>query len=207
MKYPHFFPVSRKCKNAETRQKLETTYQSRCLEENTKILEQLVELRQDQADLLGYENHAAYIHELRMAKNPAIVKKFLGDLAEKLQPLWAEEKKELLQLKETECKENGLDFDGKLNFWDMRYYSNMIEEKKYSVDQEKLKEYFPLNKVMDGLLKIYQQLLGLTFHEVKDADKWHEDVSMYSVLDTQTEELMGYFYLDLHPRYKSFKQY
>ena len=86
MKYPHFFPVSRKCKIPLTRQKLEIAYQSRCLEENTKILEELVELRQEQAQLLGYENHAAYVQELRMAKNPGNVRKFLGDLALKLQP-------------------------------------------------------------------------------------------------------------------------
>ena len=61
MKYPHFFPVSRKCKVPETRKKLEIAYQSRCLEENTKILEELIELRQEQAEMLGYESHAHYI--------------------------------------------------------------------------------------------------------------------------------------------------
>ena len=85
-----------------------------------------------------------------MAKNPQNVKKFLSDLAVKLQPLWTLERQELLDLKQQECKESSLDFNGKLDFWDMRYYSNMIEEKKYSVDQEKLKEYFPMNKVTEG---------------------------------------------------------
>ena len=85
-----------------------------------------------------------------MAKNPQNVKKFLSDLAVKLQPLWKLERQELLDLKQQECKESDLDFNGKLDFWDMRYYSNMIEEKKYSVDQEKLKEYFPMNKVTEG---------------------------------------------------------
>lgn len=180
MKYPHFFPVSRKCKIPLTRQKLEIAYQSRCLEENTKILEELVELRQEQAQLLGYENHAAYVQELRMAKNPGNVRKFLGDLALKLQPLWKCEREELLKLKAEECSENGWEFNGKLDFWDMRYYCNMIEERKYSVDQEKLKEYFPMDKVTQGLLKIYQELLGLKFDLVQGADVWHEDVSMVS---------------------------
>ena len=61
MKYPHFFPVTRKCNNPQTRFKMEKTYQSRCMAENTKIIEEIVTLRQKQAELLGYENHAAYI--------------------------------------------------------------------------------------------------------------------------------------------------
>ena len=97
------------------------------------------------------------------------------------QPLWDQERKELLELKEEECKSQGRDFNGKLDYWDMRYYCNMIEEKKYSVDQEKLKEYFPMQKVTEGLLEIYQQLLGLKFELVKDADVWHEDVTMVSL--------------------------
>ena len=122
MSYPHFFPVSRKCKVPETRRKMEIAYGSRCLEENTKILEELIELRQEQACLLGYNTHAAYVQELLMAQNPQSVKKFLADLSLKLQPLWEEERKELLELKREECKRNGWDFENaKLDLWDMRY--------------------------------------------------------------------------------------
>ena len=86
----------------ETRKTIETAYQSRCMEENTKILEELIVLRQKKADLLGYENHAHYVLELRMAKSPKTVKDFLEGLATKLQPLWAKEKEEILKLKEDE---------------------------------------------------------------------------------------------------------
>ena len=88
--------MTRKCRNSETRRRIETAYQARCMKENTKILEKLVELRQKQADLLGYKNHAAYIQELRMAKNPEKVKSFYESLVPKLQPVWAKEKEELL---------------------------------------------------------------------------------------------------------------
>ena len=86
----------------ETRKTIETAYFSRCMEENTKILEELIVLRQKKADLLGYENHAHYVLELRMAKSPKTVKDFLEGLATKLQPLWAKEKEEILKLKEDE---------------------------------------------------------------------------------------------------------
>jgi len=200
LKYPHFFPVTRNCRVPETRQRIETSYQSRCKDENTKILEELVQLRQKKADLLGYENHAHYVLELRMAKSPKTVKDFLDGLATKLQPLWAKEKEEILKLKEEECKKYGYEFDGKVNFWDNRYYLNMIEETRYAVDKQKLKEYFPLDKVTAGLLEIYQNLLGLTFTECKDVDQWHEEVKLYQVQDTESKETFGYFYLDLHPR-------
>lgn len=200
LKYPHFFPVTRKCKNPETRRIIETAYQSRCMVENTKILEELVGLRQELATLLGYDNHAHYVLEQRMAKHPENVKQFLEGLATKLQPIWAKEKEEFLKLKEEECKELGVEFNGKLDFWDMRYYTNKVEETRYAVDKEKLKEYFPLEKVTKGLLEIYQNLLGLTFTQCKDFDSWHPEVLLYKVTDTETKEVFGYFYLDLHPR-------
>jgi len=202
LKYPHFFPVTRKCRNADTRKKIETAYQSRCMKENTEILEKLVELRQRQADLLGYKTHASYIQELRMAKNPENVKAFYESLVPKLQPIWEKEKAEILKLKEEECAEDGREFNGQLDFWDMRYYTNKIEETRYAVDKAKLKEYFPLEKVTKGLLEIYQQLLGLKFTKLdpKDIDAWHEEVELFKVQDSESKDIMGYFYLDLHPR-------
>lgn len=200
MKYPHFFPVTRKCHVPSTRKAMESAYQSRCMKENTEILEELVSLRHRHAQLLGYENHAAYIHEIQMAKNPANVHKFLSELADKLQVLWVSERKAILRLKKEECDKYGYEYDGIINFWDMRYYMALIEERQYSVDQTKLREYFPIDVVTEGLLSIYQDLLGLTFTQVKDAEIWHEDVILYSVQDRTSRELLGYFFLDLYPR-------
>ena len=200
MKYPHFFPVTRKCNNPNTRLTMEKTYQSRCMKENTKILEEIVTLRQKEAKLLGYENHAAYIQEIRMAKTPQTVQNFLGELGVKLKPLWEEEQKVLLEMKEAESKELGFEFSGKLDFWDFRYYMAMVEEKKYAVDQEKLKEYFPMEVVTAGMMDIYQKILGLKFTRLDEAEVWHEDVEMWKVDDLQSGDNIGYFYLDLYPR-------
>ncbi|KAG1656277.1 Thimet oligopeptidase [Nymphon striatum] len=183
LKYPHYFPVARKAQNPKTRQIMEKEFNSQCIVENIKILEELVELRQKQADLLSYPTHAAFITEMRLAKTPENVAEFLTDLAEKLKTLWAEEKGTILNFKKEECEKYGYDYDGKINTWDTQYYLNMVEEKKYAVDQEKLREYFPLPVVTKGLLEIYQELLNLKFAEVTNPKVWHPDVQMPGSLD------------------------
>lgn len=106
----------------------------------------------------------------------------------------------ILELKEAECARRGLPFDGRIHAWDMRYYMNQVEETRYRVDQNLLKEYFPMQVVTRGLLAIYQELLGLTFTLEDGAAAWHEDVRLYSVRDAASGEEVGKFYLDLYPR-------
>ncbi|XP_068207968.1 thimet oligopeptidase-like isoform X1 [Palaemon carinicauda] len=200
MKYPHLFPVTKKCRVPRTRQLMVTASQAKCMDENTPILEELITLRQKQADLLGYPNHAAYILEERMASTPANVEKFLTNLSDKLQVLWKQERVDMLNLKKEECEKFNYEYSGKLDFWDFRYYMNQVEEKLYAVDQNEVRQYFPLEKVTSGLLGIYQTLLGLKFTQEPDADTWHDDVKLYRVNDAKTDEKMGYFFLDLYPR-------
>ena len=127
----------RYAKNPKTRLRMETVYQMRCVEENTPRIEEMVKLRHKKAILLGgnrckvvkllcktnfvgYPDHASYVDEEKMAKNPANVIKFLLDLKYKLQNLWASEKQNMLKLKESEAEEFGFEFDGKINkedFW------------------------------------------------------------------------------------------
>lgn len=124
------------------------------------------------------------------------------ELAQKLKPLGEQERAVILELKEAECAKRGLPFDGRIHAWDMRYYMNQVEETRYRVDQNLLKEYFPMQVVTRGLLAIYQELLGLTFTLEEGAATWHEDVRLYSVRDAASGEEIGKFYLDLYPRWE-----
>jgi thimet oligopeptidase len=104
-------------------------------------------------------------------------------------------------LKKEEKEKLNEEFDNKLHAFDFRYYLHMAESKKYDVDDQLVKQYFPLNKVTQGLLGTYQHLLGLRFVELlANNNVWHADVSTYEVYDAASSAFVGVFYLDLHPR-------
>nr|KAF6402676.1 thimet oligopeptidase 1 [Rousettus aegyptiacus] len=156
LKYPHYFPLLKKCHVPETRRKVEAAFNCRCKEENSAILKELVTLRAQKSSLLGFRTHADYVLEMSMAKTSQAVASFLDELAEKLKPLGEQERAVILELKKAECEARGLDFDGRINAWDMRYYMNQVEETRYRVDQNLLKEYFPTQAVTRGLLGMSQ---------------------------------------------------
>lgn len=201
LKYPHVFPISKSCKVSATRKAINIAFDSRCTPTNTEIMERLVELRSRLALKLGFPTHADYVLQVRMAANSAKVADFIEDLVRKLEPLAVKERAILLKYKEEECKARGEDFNGVINMWDFRYYMNKVEEQDFNVDHEAIKEYFPLDVVTKGLLQIYQTVLRLKFTEVENPQKWHDEVKLYAVRDEAAgSALLGYFYLDLHPR-------
>ena len=127
-----------------------------------------------------------------MAKNPETVRNFLEELAAKLQPLWDKERQIMLDMKKEQYAELGKEFDGKINYWDFRFLQSMVEEKQYAIDQEKLKEYFPMEVVTKGLLEIYQRILGLKFTKLEGI----EVIISFSVYMSLSLSLS--LYLSLH---------
>ncbi|KAI8048092.1 thimet oligopeptidase 1 [Syncephalis plumigaleata] len=199
MKYPDFFPLMKLCKVEETRKKVFFTNETRC-HENVATLEEAIKLRKEAAKLLGYDNHAAFKLEVKMAKNVPAVTSFLSDLRKRLYVLAEKELEVLRDVKKREKESLGQTTDGQINAWDFSYYSRMLKEEKYNVNDELVKEYFSMASVTDGMLKIYETVLGLKFKEIHSPPVWHPDVRMFEVADAACNEVIGHFYLDLHPR-------
>jgi len=199
LKYPVLFPILEKCKVESTRKAMDVLNSKKCMNENTHLLEEILKLRQEHAELFGYKNHAEYMLKIRMAKTSEKVFEFLNDLCKKLEKTAQLQVKKMLELKKAE---QGEKFDSNLNSWDWRYYDAKYLEENFQLDHEKIKEYFPMEKVTKGLLEIYQQVLGLRFVKLTNDKKhvWHTDVDQYEVYDEKSEKLLGHFYLDLFPR-------
>jgi len=113
--------------------------------------------------------------------------------------------KKCFPTKKKELEELGKPFDGKINPWDWRYYYNIIVEKEYQVEEDKIREFFPIEHVTLAMLQIYEDVLGLKFTRTENPHVWQEDVTQYSVYNAQDNTFMGHFYLDLYPREGKYK--
>ncbi|MBI4402960.1 MAG: Zn-dependent oligopeptidase [Deltaproteobacteria bacterium] len=193
--YPHYFPFMENAKNAEARKRLELKFFRRGGDRNRQLLEQAIELRGETAKLLGYANHAEYVLERRMAKSPHAVTTFLTRLVDRLKPKGMENLQEMLEAKKLELHSPD---EKEIYSWDWRYYENLLRKTKYQVDSQLVKEYFPLQTVIEGMLEIYQTLLGVTFEAVQGGPAWHKDALLYRVM--RNRKNIAYFYFDLFPR-------
>jgi thimet oligopeptidase len=202
--YPDYFPFMEFAKDPEARKALEAKFNLRGGQKNKDRLAEVLALRVEAAHLLGYKTHAHYVLEERMAQSPEAVTAFLDRIRKKLYEKGRPELQELIALKRAE---EGPKSDGVLRAWDWRYYHEKLMRTKYQVDQEKIKEYFPMEIVIDGMLKVYQELLGLNFREVPPSEgkTWHPDVKLYEVSDSKTGIVISRFFMDLYPREGKYK--
>ncbi|KRX03839.1 hypothetical protein PPERSA_04634 [Pseudocohnilembus persalinus] len=198
LKYPDFYPGMEYIKDSELRKKIQHAYNSRCAKENVPLIERAFVLRYLIAKKLGYDTHADFKCEVKIVKNGKNALEFEKGLNEKFEPLYQQDMKDLLEFAQN-YEQNPLKKDS-LDPWDINYYKRAYKEVKCDLDMEKVKEYFPLPTVTQGLFNIYQTLLGLVFTEIDTDNKWHDQVRFFRVNDAKTNEIIGYFYFDLYPR-------
>ncbi len=195
--YPTYFPVMQNARDPEARRALEAKFNDRAARLNMPIFSEALELRLKAARLLGYKTHADYAIEEDMAKTPKTVNAFLARLRGELKPLGREELEVLVAFKRAM---EGRKSDGVIRAWDWRYYDNLLNKTKYEVDQEKVREYFPADLVVEQMLGVYQKLLGVRFREIPDGLSWHPDAKLFEITDASGGAPIGYFYMDLFPR-------
>ncbi len=195
---PSFVPFMKYCKDRKLREQLYMAYNTQCTHDNEynnmEIVKQLVNLRLEIAQLLGYETVADYVLTRRMAENSRNVYQLLNQLLEAYTPTAHKELEEIQTLaKELE----GNDFQ--LMPWDWAYYSRILKEKKFNFDEEALRPYFELNKVIEGVFGLATKLYGIRFQENKDIPVYHPDVNAYEVYD-KDNRFLAVLYTDFHPR-------
>ena len=197
LQYPSYIPFLTYADNRELRKKMAIAAGKKAFQDNEfnneKIVLEIVNLRQQRANLLRYKTHAHFVLEERMAETPEKVIEFSNNLLAKAKPA---AKKEFENLENYAKKLDGID---QLQKWDGAYYSEKLKKELFDLDQEILKPYFKLENVIDGVFEIAYRLYDLNFEEVTTIEKYHPDVKTYHVTDIKGN-FISVFYADYHPR-------
>ena len=199
MSYPSYSGFMKSSTSESARKALYMKYNNRAVDKNLDVLNEMLINRQKMATLLGYKTFAQYQVEERMAKKPSKIWDFEKKTLEKVKAKAQKDYQELLATKRNYLKDNSVQV---VNTWESSFYNNILLKEKYQLDQEKVKEYFEINHVMDGLFQISQHLFDVKFIEIKDASVWQKDVRAFEV--KQGDKLIGRFFFDLHPRANKF---
>ena len=195
---PSLVPFLKYSRNRELRKQLYMAYNTQCIKDNennnTEIVKKLVNLRLERAQLLGFQTAADYVLTKRMAENSLNVYQLLNQLLEAYTPTAHKELAEVVALaKELE------DEDFELMPWDWAYYSEKLKEKRFNLNEEELRPYFELGKVIEGVFGLATRLYGITFKKNEEIPVYHPDVETYEVYD-ENQELLAILYTDFHPR-------
>lgn len=200
---PSYLPVMTYSDNQALREKMYRAYVTRASEvgpnageyDNGPIMAELLALRHELANLLGFDNFADKSLATKMANNIDEVLGFLENLAVKSKAQGEQDLAEVTAFAKENFSQNNL------HAWDLPYYSEKLKQARYAISDEELRPYFPENKVVAGLFEVVNRLFGLTISERKGVDTWHNDVKFFDVFDKE-KQLRGSFYLDLYARAK-----
>jgi thimet oligopeptidase len=191
--YPDLTPFMMYCAVEDARRRLYIANQNRGTRRNVEVLDEIVELRKEIADLYGVPSFAHYVTRRAMVEKPETVIDFLNAVRDAVRDAERRDLEELAAIK-----------GSKINRWDMVFYRERLREQRYSVDQEALRKYFPTRPTLQWMLDISERLYGIRFKE-ESVPSWHEDVIYLDVLDSGSGELIGGIYLDLYPRADKYK--
>ena len=182
LQYPSFLPLMTYAENRELRKELALANGKKGFQnnefDNQDLIKDLIELKQEKARLLGYENYADFVLEERMAKSPTQVRSFLNELLEKARPFAVKEIEELKKL----AKADGIE---EMQSYDHAFYAEKLRKQKFDIDDEELKPYFQLEKVQDAVFSLAEKLFGLTFKETTEIQKYHPEVKTYEIWENQ----------------------
>ncbi len=200
---PSYLPVMMYCDNAQLREQLYTAFVTRASDQgpnanefdNSEIMNELLSLRHELANLLDFDNYAQHSLATKMANSTDEVMAFLENLAIKSQQQGKQDFQELTDFAKTEFGQ------ADLKAWDLAYYSEKLKQSRYAISDEELRPYFPKDKVVAGLFEVVHRLFGLSIKARAGVDTWHEDVNFFDVFD-RDNNLRGSFYLDLYAREK-----
>ena len=203
LEFPSYFPIMTYADQRELRKEVYEAYATRASDcgphggqwDNSEVMEQILALRHEQAQLLGYNNYAERSLARKMARNTEEVMSFLTDLAQRSK---AQAEQELADLTQFASERYGID---RLEAWDIGYYSEKLRQQRHAISQEELKPYFPETRVIPGMFAVVERLYGIRIQTVEGVDTWHPDVRFYEIRDKQNQ-LRGQFYLDLYARPK-----
>ncbi|WP_342059751.1 oligopeptidase A [Aeromonas sp. OTU364] len=198
---PSYLPVMMYADNRALRAELYEAFTTRASDQgpnagkwdNSAIMSELLTLRRELAQLLGFANYAELSLATKMADKPEQVVSFLTDLAAKSLP---QGKAELEEIRTFAAEQHG---QSELAAWDLAYYAEKLKQHKFSISDEQLRPYFPASKVVKGLFEVVKRVFGMKVRERLGIDTWHPDVRFYDIFDAE-DELRGSFYLDLYAR-------
>ena len=198
---PSYLPVMMYADNRELRAEMYEAFTTRASDQgpnagkwdNSAIMSELLTLRRELAQLLGFANYAELSLATKMADKTEQVVSFLTDLAAKSLP---QGKAELEEIRAFAAEQHG---QSELAAWDLAYYAEKLKQHKFSISDEQLRPYFPASKVVKGLFEVVKRVFGMKVRERLGIDTWHPDVRSYDIFDAD-DELRGSFYLDLYAR-------